>query len=72
MVPFGEAARKDDVVSVNVQVEVVIDRQVVEVGHVAGGPGNAPRWYANIASVSWRTPPPVPVGSRMDLAEAPR
>ena len=53
--------------SVDVQVEVVIDRPVVEVASFAGDPGNAPQWYANIASVSWQTPPPVSVGSRMDF-----
>ena len=51
--------------SVDVQVEVVIDRPVVEVASFAGDPGNAPQWYSNIASVSWQTPPPVSVGSRM-------
>ncbi len=53
--------------SVDVQVEVVIDRPVAEVASFAGDPGNAPQWYANIASVSWQTPPPVSVGSRMDF-----
>ncbi len=52
---------------VDVQVEVVIDRPVVEVASFAGDPGNAPQWYSNISSVSWRTPPPVSVGSRMDF-----
>lgn len=60
-------AREDELVSVDVQVEVVIDRPVGEVASFAGDPGNAPRWYANIASVSWQTPPPVSVGSRMDF-----
>ena len=49
------------------QVELVIDSPLVEVASFAGDPGNAPRWYANIASVSWQTPPPVSVGSRMDF-----
>ena len=53
--------------SVDVQVEVVIDRPVMEVAAFAGDPSNAPRWYANIASVSWQTTPPVSVGSRMDF-----
>lgn len=53
--------------SVDVQVEVVIDRPVVEVAPFAADPSNAPAWYSNIASVSWQTPPPVSVGSRMDF-----
>ena len=51
----------------DVQVEVDIDRPVIEVASFAGDPGNAPQWYANITSVSWQTPPPVSVGSRMDF-----
>lgn len=53
--------------SVEVQVEVVIDRPVAEVASFAGDPSNAPQWYTNIASVSWQTSPPVSVGSRMDF-----
>ena len=53
--------------SVDVQVEVVIDRPVIEVASFAGDPDNAPQWYANITSVSWQTPPPVVVGSRMNF-----
>jgi uncharacterized protein YndB with AHSA1/START domain len=33
----------------------------------AADPTNAPEWYVNITSVSWQTPPPVQVGSRMDF-----
>jgi hypothetical protein len=65
--PVVEHAREGELVSVDVQVEVVIDRPVGEVASFAGDPGNAPRWYANIASVSWQTPPPVSVRSRMDF-----
>ena len=53
--------------NVDVQVEVVIDRPLAEVGSFVGDPGNAPQWYSNIASVSWQTAPPVSVGSRMDF-----
>ena len=53
--------------SVDVRVETVIARPVAEVAAYAGDPGNAPEWYANIREVSWRTEPPVAVGSRMDF-----
>jgi len=52
---------------VDVLTETVIRRPVAEVAAYAGDPGNAPEWYVNIASVEWRTPPPVAVGSRMDF-----
>ena len=53
--------------SVDVQVEVVIKRPVVEVASFAGDPGNAPEWYANIDAVEWRTAPPLAVGSQLDF-----
>jgi len=53
--------------SVDVEVEVIIDRPVLQVSAYAGDPSNAPAWYSNITSVSWQTPPPVTVGSRMDF-----
>jgi hypothetical protein len=30
-------------------------------------PDNATRWYVNIESVEWRTPPPLVVGSRLEF-----
>ena len=54
-------------VNVDVQVEATIYRSPVVVAAFAGDPTNAPRWYANIGSVDWQTPPPVAVGSRMDF-----
>ncbi len=53
--------------SVDVQVETTIQGPVAEVARFAGDPTNAPRWYANIRSVDWQTPPPLAVGSRMDF-----
>jgi hypothetical protein len=54
-------------VAVEVLTEIVIDRPCAEVATYAGDPSHAPRWYANIESVVWRTPEPVAVGSRMDF-----
>ncbi len=58
---------RSEAAAVDVLVETVIDRPVAEVAAYAGDPGNAPRWYVNIRSVEWRTPPPVALGSRMDF-----
>ena len=52
---------------VDVQVETTIERPVGPVAAFAGDPANAPKWYANIKSVDWQTPPPVSIGSRMDF-----
>ena len=53
--------------SVDVQVETIIQRLPEIVASFAGDPTNAPRWYANITSVQWQTPPPVGIGSRLDF-----
>ena len=52
---------------VDVLTETVIRRPVAEVAAYAADPTHAPEWYATIASVEWRTAPPVAVGSRMDF-----
>ena len=52
---------------VDVRTEVVIRRPVEVVAGYAGDPGNAPEWYANIRTVSWRTPPPLAVGWQLDF-----
>ena len=52
---------------VDVGVEAVIPHPREIVASYAGDPSNAPQWYANIVSVTWQTPPPVAVGSRMDF-----
>jgi hypothetical protein len=51
--------------TVDVVTDTVIDRTVADVASYAADPSNAPAWYANIASVEWKTPPPVAVGSRV-------
>ena len=52
---------------VDVHVDAVIDCPPERVASFAGDPANAPKWYANIRSVDWQTPPPVAVGSRLDF-----
>src|SRR3954467_8553609 len=61
------ARAHNDGVPVDVCVQTIIERTVSEVAAFAADPTNAPRWYANIASVDWRTPPPQDVGSRTDF-----
>ena len=51
--------------AVDVVTSMVINRPPAEVAAYASDPSNAPKWYVNIKSVEWRTPPPVRVGSQM-------
>lgn len=50
--------------AVDVLTEIVIHRPPEVVAAFAADPSNAPRWYVNIRSAEWKTPPPVQVGSR--------
>ena len=50
---------------VDVSTTIVIQRPVAVVSSFAADPDNAPRWYANITAVEWRTPRPVATGSRV-------
>src|SRR5262245_64394490 len=50
---------------VDVSTNVTIGRPIAEVSDFASDPDNVPRWYVNIKSVEWQTPPPVRVGSRI-------
>ena len=50
---------------VDVLTEVEIDRPRAEVAAYASDPEAATSWYENIEAVSWETPPPLAVGSRL-------
>ena len=52
---------------VDVNTEIVIDRPSAEVAAYAVDPAHAPDWYANIESMTWRSPPPAQVGSTVDF-----
>jgi uncharacterized protein YndB with AHSA1/START domain len=53
--------------AVDVVTEIEIARPRAEVAAFACDPDNATRWYENIRSVEWRTPPPLGVGSRLEF-----
>ncbi|MBA3747145.1 MAG: SRPBCC family protein [Solirubrobacterales bacterium] len=51
--------------TVDVQTQIDIDRPRADVAAWSVDPDNATRWYKNIKSVEWKTPPPLRVGSRL-------
>src|SRR5438105_4814904 len=53
--------------AVDVETSIEINAARDRVARFASDPENAPRWYVNISSVAWQTPPPATVGSRVDF-----
>jgi hypothetical protein len=51
--------------SVDVVTEAEIARPRADVAAFAADPDNATRWYENIESVRWQTPPPLAIGSKL-------
>jgi len=50
---------------VDVETSIIIDKPRGKVAKFAANPANAPRWYANIESVEWKTAHRVAVGSKI-------
>ncbi|WP_405722105.1 SRPBCC family protein [Streptomyces sp. NBC_01537] len=50
---------------VDVLTAAVIAAPCDRVAAYAAEPAHAPEWYANITSVTWRTPPPAAIGTRV-------
>lgn len=50
---------------VDVVTEIEIGQPRAVVAAFATNPENAPAWYANIKTVSWETPPPLALGSKV-------
>ena len=49
----------------DVETAIEINAPRDRVAAFASDPENAPRWYVNIRSVAWETPPPATIGSRV-------
>ena len=50
---------------VDVETSTIINKPRGTVAKFAANPSNAPRWYANIESVEWKTSRKIAVGSRI-------
>jgi len=52
-------------VPVDVLTATVIAKPPTVVASFSVNPDNAPKWYVNIKSVEWKTPPPLRLGSKI-------
>ena len=53
--------------AVDVETWIDIDQPREVVAAYAVDPATTTRWYANISSVAWRTPPPLGVGTELEF-----
>ena len=53
--------------SVDVEVSITIGWSLAEVADFASDPSNAPTWYRRISTATWRTEPPIRIGSQIDF-----
>lgn len=52
---------------VDVETEIVINRDLDVVADYSSDPSNAPEWYVNIEAVDWLGEPALEVGSKMEF-----